>query len=374
MNQSLLNVKNRYLNYLTKSLDNNGNFKFTLSSKSSSFSLVFGIFGLNLLKENLIIDKYKSKWVKRIKKNLFEYKELRSNQNYILHRDKPFLQLLTFSLSALKILDVQNDSEIDKMIIEIFPKNFIDEMNYLGVDKGLPGSGNFAMFYAIIILNNFDSTLIDNWISYHVNNFNKNGFWGNHLNHLSFQNGYHQYEIFKYLNFKIDNNLKKKILKHLLNCSDKNGHFAPYPGGGACFDYDAVFLILFCYDKKYDKDINDVLNRLRKSLINEQNDDGGFCENKYVRPFKLIDFVNKIFKSSSKSILKERILHFIFLVRPKNSKITNHWCDYSRRWSESNLWDSWFRMQTLVLINIFFKRTKLQNWGFIKFPGIGYYE
>ena len=38
---------------------------------------------------------------------------------------------------------------------------------------------------------------------------------------------------------------------------------------------------------------------------------------------------------------------------PKYNSITTHWNNYNRKWDESNLWDSWFRMQTLARIEIY---------------------
>ena len=100
--------------------------------------------------------------------------------------------------------------------------------------------------------------------------------------------------------------------------------------------------------------------------------DGGFCENKYVRPFKIYDFLICILSSKSSSIFFERLKYFIYLLRPKNSLITNHWSDYSRQWNESNLWDSWFRLQTIAIIEIYFEPKLSKDWGFIDFPGIGF--
>ena len=31
--------------------------------------------------------------------------------------------------------------------------------------------------------------------------------------------------------------------RNVLLMGDKSGQFAPYPGGGGCFDYDAVFIL-----------------------------------------------------------------------------------------------------------------------------------
>ena len=365
-------VKDKYLSYLHNSIDKNGEFLFTLNSNPSKFSLLFGIFGLNLLDQSELIEKHKNHWIENIKINLFEYKNFKLNKNQSLIEDKPFLQLLTFSLSALKILDITNDKEIDELIFSIFPSNLIDKLNEMNVDKGYSGSGNFAMFYAILTLNNFDNKLIDSWVNYHTNSMNNHGFWGSHLNHLSFQNGYHQHEIFKYLNIDIPSNIKNNSITHIVNCCDDMGHFAPYPGGGACYDYDAVFMLDYLDKSKNNLDIIRIFKKLKFNLIKEQNIDGGFAENKYVRPFSFIKFLRVLFSSKSISIFFERLKYFIFLIRPKNSKITNHWSEYSRGWNESNLWDSWFRVQTLIIIESYLNPKSKDLGKFIDFPGIGF--
>ena len=61
-------------------------------------------------------------------------------------------------------------------------------------------------------------------------------------------------------------------------------------------------------------------------------------------------------------------------MRPKYNSITTHWNNYNRKWDESNLWDSWFRMQTLARIEIYSDYKKFDDWGFIDFPGIGFHE
>ena len=75
------------------------------------------------------------------------------------------------------------------------------------------------MFFAIfnIYANNYlkidRSNQIKEWLEFNCNSINSNGFWGNDIkmNYTQFQNGYHQYEIFEYLEFdKIPWNLAAK--------------------------------------------------------------------------------------------------------------------------------------------------------------------
>ena len=368
-------TRKKFKKYIYSSINESNEFVFTLNSQTSEFALIFGIYSLNLIKEKDFLYQNSLEWSNKILLNLSLYKEKRKKINKNLIFDKPYLQLLTFSLSALKILNFDDQKLIDNIIEDILPTNIELLLKKTDALNGKAGSGNFAMFYAILILNsNLEnkSELILKWANSHYNSMNKNGFWGNHLNHLSFQNGYHQYEIFKYINYKIEKKVKINALNHVLNCSDNKGHFAPYPGGGACFDYDAVFLIDYLSSSKKNDKLIKKLFMLRKTLLKEQNLDGGFSENKYVRPFKIYDFLVCVLTSKSFSIFFERLKYFIYLLRLKNSLISNHWCNYSRKWNESNLWDSWFRLQTIAIIEIYFEPKLSKDWGFIDFPGIGF--
>lgn len=41
-------------------------------------------------------------------------------------------------------------------------------------------------------------------------------------------------------------------------------------------------------------------------------------------------------------LFTERLRYGLTLQRPKHDRIHTHWSQYSRRWDESNLWDTWF--------------------------------
>src|SRR4029453_13888710 len=109
------------------------------------------------------------------------------------------------------------------------------------------------------------------------------GFWGpdGGMTHLQFQNGYHQYEILEYLGSH--NPRQRESLDAVASLVDAEGHFAPYPGGGACYDYDAVFL-LTPQGRVTDSQTRHLLDRTARTLIAEQQPNGGFAESLRVRP------------------------------------------------------------------------------------------
>src|SRR5690606_35030933 len=91
--------------------------------------------------------------------------------------------------------------------------------------------------------------------------------------------------------------------------ADDEGHFAPYPGGGGCYDYDAVFM-LTPQGRMVSEDVADLLMRSAITLLAEQNDDGGYAESQYVRPrsFKnLARVVSHVRRAvGQKALFKER--------------------------------------------------------------------
>ena len=72
---------------------------------------------------------------------------------------------------------------------------------------------------------------------------NKYSLWGNNDFYSQYQSSYHQYEIFNYLEIDIFDN--KKLIRNIINLQDFEGHYGPYPGGGGCYDFDAIKILTF---------------------------------------------------------------------------------------------------------------------------------
>jgi len=199
---------------------------------------------------------------------------------------------------------------------------------------------------------------------------NVNGFWGDSKikPYLQFQNGYHQYEIIDYLRIERPHVASELIAKLV----DSDGRFAPYPGGGGCYDYDAIYMLTRDNTNKYDE----ILKKTLASISSSQNSDGGFPESYYIRPLNYINLYKMAghVVASNKESFYERARHCLTLLRSKNNKISTHWSLYNREWSESDLWDSWFRMLTIARIRIYLGVDSISDWGFIDYSGIGHHE
>ena len=166
-------------------------------------------------------------------------------------------------------------------------------------------------------------------------------------------------------------------MTHIRNLVDNNGHCGPYPGGGGCFDYDYVNLV--SKSNKFTQEDYNNFYKLLKSLISEQNNDGGFAESYKFIPLSFkgqIKFINHFLNSKSFREFKSILRTYIYIMRTSPIYISNHFCSNSKRkWSESDLWNSWFRTLTIITANNkIFKNKNAYYTRKINFPGIGYTE
>ena len=298
---------------------------------------------------------------------LSEY-ESRHSFNY-LKKSKKFLQLLCFYLSYRNFFTFYKySSEFTSKFLKLKTHNYLNEMGCL---TGRPGSGNFSMFYAIIIFNDsrdFNDHRILNWFDSMNNSINKDGFWGNnHITH-QLQNGYHQYEIYNF--FKRNPPVNINIDK-ILKSQDSKGHFGPFSGGGGCFDFDTVDLLYKIDSTDYNKRIDKSLLKLYNNLLLEQNEDGGFSESPYISNFK-----NSIIHIFIYTITNFNISRLKFLLRTvlslgNNLTLITHWSAFHRKYNQSDSWNSWFRLLTIYKIRSRLYNSKDKSKIF-PFPGISY--
>jgi len=367
-NNLINNSIRKYSNFLDSFYSENLNFKLTKNSDISPFARCFWIFGMHLIGRGDHLKKNKDKLSRLI---INDIRDLKKSNNSDFLITKHYRQLVCFSLSALSILNYLDYDPLEDLIIELVPKSIKENLDYYGCFYGKEQSGNHAMFIAIFLLhlrkylNISNESLIYEWVNYHLDSINSNGFWGTKKNitYLQFQNGYHQYEIFEYLKIKPDVSIGK-----IERFADKLGQFSPYPGGGGCYDYDAIFLLT-----NYGR--HEVLIKTLITLLSIQNADGGFSESREIRPRSLRKIVNHIkfcFSNiQNTDMFFEKLRILISLQLPKNNTISTHWTNYSREWGESNLWDSWFRMLSIARIDM--TTSQSFSWGFINYPGIGYH-
>ena len=243
--EDIIKKADQYIN----TLETTGGFKLFERSEVSPFARCFVIFNKSLMKKHDWLEKRKQQLINELNNDLSDLYNKIIFKSINWKKDKSFLQLYCFTLSSLNILKGQLNSQNLEILKKILDINLIKSLKEKKVNKGYSKSGNHAMFFAVfnIYANNYlkidRSKEIKEWLEFNFSSINSNGFWGNDrkMDYLQFQNGYHQYEIFEYLEFnKISWNL---AAKNIFILADKYGHFAPWPGGGACYDYDAIFML-----------------------------------------------------------------------------------------------------------------------------------
>lgn len=379
LNDQIAAAKERCIKFVYNTHISDGNFRLTTNAEPSAYARCFGIFSLHLLGEHDFLSRHAVQMAGAIAGDLRNYKAQRLGVGVDLAFDKPYLQLLCFSLSALSVINKLREVPLDDHILPLIKRDIIADLKDGGCLIGRPASGNQAMFIGIINLyaqkwlNTASGNRLNSWVEAHLNSMNKYGLWGpdDTMTHLLFQNGYHQYEIFEYLG--IENPRLCAATEALSGLADSRGHFGPYPGGGGCYDYDAVAILASL--PRGNERYRSLLQLTAQTLLFEQNSDGGFCDTKYLRPLNLRNLsliTNHVFSGTNITVVKERARLCMLLMLPRHNRIRGHWSAYSREWGESDLWDTWFRMLTLARIQIALDPVVQTQWGFIDFPGIGY--
>ena len=370
------NIINKADQFINK-LETSKGFKLFERSEVSPYARCFVIFNKYLTKKFEWLENRKQHLTNDLNIDLYASYNEKVNSNIDWKYDKSFLQLFCFTLSSLNILNAQLSDKnlvVLKTILNFEIKEILKNKN---VDKGYAGSGNHSMFYAIfnIYANEFlkidRKKQIQEWLDFNINSLNSNGFWGtdSKMDYLQFQNGYHQYEIFEYLQIK---NISWNIAaKKILVMVDKLGHFAPWPGGGACYDYDAIFMLT----SKFVDDVSqeNILKTTLNTIINEQNLDGGFCESIYMKNnllFKLSNVIKHIISQPNHLKIWSLFVN-LNLFRYKHRNIATHWSQKNRKWDESNAWDTFFRLSTIFRVCNRLNLKEKNLFQINNFPGIG---
>ncbi len=384
-------IKSRVLNWLQtlKILGSHCRYRFSNDADDTIFCTCFVLFILDIFKEtDKFTDQQKQGWIGYIQS--FQNKEYGyfEPQNYYLkEKERNRYQLTCFCLSALGILKSE----------PLHPLSFIEQWKtpedikkYLierGCDKGLPGSGNKAMFQAVFLTYEYERTRdpqllknIDAWFEFHDQHQNRNGFWGKNLrSHYLYglQNGFHQLVIYFYWKREVPK--INRIVDVALMSQDRQGFFAPTPGGEACHDYDAIHILAMAHRiTDYRKDEIEVcLSKAFDAILSTHNSDGGFCQSK-CKPTSWIDFFRYVpfYFSKRPSYLWYYRARACLGTLLKRENPVYAWAEKGRGWEKSNLWDSWFRCLTLAEIDKTLNSNQIltkTRWNFHNTIGLGHF-
>jgi hypothetical protein len=242
---SIGEARNRFRQFIASCGSGSAAFSLTPKAEPTLYATCFALFGLHLLQDVATLSAIREETVHHLRSGLrAERQRLASSA-----QGKPFRQLLAFALSALAVLESIDEDPLDELVREQLTQDVKCALESAKALEGVPQSGNQAMFTAVFLLHagrylGMDThAAVDCWVALHLERMNRFGFWGpdTGMTHLAFQNGYHQYEIFEYLGVR--NPRQEEAVAAVRGLADADGRFAPYPGGGGCYDYDAVFVM-----------------------------------------------------------------------------------------------------------------------------------
>jgi hypothetical protein len=357
-----------------------GDFALVHSGIPSLFARATAVFGATLLG---CIDELKGDralLASKLRADLRSY--LRDHQPSGILTQKAPMQALTLTLSALAAIGRLDEDPFEDLIRPMLPVDVCAVLDDVGALDGRPQSGNIAMCLAVVLIHARRFLGVDTaaamktWVDLHLARMNRFGFWGTEqgMTHLQFQNGYHQYEILEYL--EVENPKLSAARQAVATLADSSGHFAPYPGGSGCYDYDAVF-VLTAGGSTPDEHVRSLLETTAGSILDQQDENGGFCESRHVRP-RTLATVQKFGQQVASAwnrppLFAERLRYALTLQRPKHDEIHTHWSADGRGWNESNLWDTYFRLLALARIDVALNGSRALSWGFLPYPGIGHH-
>ncbi len=359
-------------------------FKFSPTSGSSIFASCFALYILDLFKEtdNLSREE-KDNWTDYI--NSFQNeKDGLFYPDPILHPDKEraVFQLTCFCLSALDILGSAPKNRlsiVDKWKTEAETRDYLFARK---VHLGKGGSGNKAMFQAIMLTHEYEKTKdeklligMNTWFDFHDQYQNNYGYWGvasKRSLYSGVQNAFHQFVIYDYWKRNYSN--IDFVAKTAVRLQDRAGFFAPVSGGGACKDYDAIHYLLASQKTANSAKGKIALKKALRAVNKCWNQDGGFCENIYrpLQSYKILHYFVLASSGYDWSIWLTRLKHIAKDLIRKQEKKSRKWVPENQSWNESTLWDTWFRSLSIAEILCFFNPENYDKYRFHKHIGIGY--
>jgi len=373
--------------------NNNGSFSYSPTNRISNlYSTCFGVMCLDLINE---LDHFQDteKVVKYIrsyqdrKTGYFIDKSTVPEDNATHNQEYIYLQLTDFAQLALSALNKKAQ----------YKYSFLNEYkNIHNLEKWFYGLNwtnpwlvsNLIMFVlnCLIYEDEYENKKYVDCIIHLLNETQnpKTGYWdlGNKVTlHNQMAGAYHF--IFFYTYLDIEPNYVEKIVDSTVAIQNHDGLFNYEGGGGSCDDLDAIDLL--CRATFYsDYNISQIKKSLQvayKSLLSNQNEDGGFCwakrnnltVNDFIDVINIKKLRNKYDLISNGKSKAKKILCNI-------TKNETYW-KYSGlesmklKTSESDLFSTWFRLTSIAFIETTFPHKEQPfEWNLRKKCGLGFYK
>ena len=294
-------------------------------------------------------------------------------------------QLTGFCLSALRIFGVESRYPIlyvERWFDPNYMRHWLDQLNW----RQCSNSGNKAMFIAIMLTAELERGNarardgLKSWFQWHNENAEKvTSYWGEKVECRYFQGmkGFvHQFLIYNYMECKVPN-LHAATDRTLL-LQQPDGLFSPMLDGGSCDDLDAIHILSCSYHfEPYRRnEIKAALRRCLGPLLGNQNPDGGFC---WAQRRKL-SFKDWISLTLHNIRTGDPLLTYLALRTALSGQIhlkkmiKTGWSSGARNWSDSSLWDTWFRVLAIAEIDtVLNPETALQRWNRINTPNFSWF-
>lgn len=250
-------------------------------------------------------------------------------------------------------------------------------------------SGNKAMFMGIFLIYDgiqggapMSLQALEAWFDWHDQHQNpETGFWGagQRAHYIDGMGGaYHQYLIYNYMKRPI--NYAERIVDRTLFLQQPDGTYSPFQGGMTCYEMDAVDILVQMYLRNdyRREDIRVALRRVLMGTLRTQNPDGGFCWGRY-RPWNLQEYRRLITDFS-----RHRSFYYwyrnwraaVVTQLRRKPKLKTGWTSQARDWSESSVFDTWFRSLTIAEICCVLTDMPYAGfpWKFLSVPGLGWFS
>jgi len=251
--------------------------------------------------------------------------------------------------------------------------------------------GNKVMFVGVFLYflserrNNHEARTALNWwfewLDQHQNS--RSGYWGKgkHAAYFAGMGGaYHEYVIYNALSQPIQ--YREQIVDSTLRLQQMDGLFAPPRSGGSCDDLDAVDILVNSYHNlDYRRpDITHALERALQGILNNQNQDGGFC---WAAPYRLgiSDYVKAAFGVGTERDLSLWAWNLRRTIRDQRRiaqefPIKTGWNYQPRHRQTSSIFDTWLRCAAIGEISTVITETPFASidWQFLNLPGLGWFQ
>ena len=180
LEEAITQAKFRYFDFLTACKLDETKHCLTTNAEPTAFATCFWIFGLHLLKRNDLLLGEREALIDCLKINVRKHRRYLSKSEAV--RDKPYKQLLCFTLSALAILDTLSSDPLADLVTEQIPEDIKNFLNEMGCLNGVAQSGNHALFLGVFLIHCKENlgvdcqAQIDQWVTCHLNSMNRFGF------------------------------------------------------------------------------------------------------------------------------------------------------------------------------------------------------